>query len=58
MKVVFEGQDESPNKDGIFTLKFIFPDDYPIHGPEARFISPMFHPNVNESSNSHVCIFY
>lgn len=55
-KVVFEGPDESPYEDGIFTLKFIFPEDYPTHGPEARFMTPMFHPNVDASSDNHVCI--
>ena len=55
-KVVFEGPDESPYEDGIFTLKFIFPEDYPTHGPEARFMTPMFHPNVNAKKDNHVCI--
>jgi len=55
-KVVFEGPDESPYEDGIFTLKFIFPEDYPTQGPEARFMTPMFHPNVNAKSDNHVCI--
>ena len=55
-KVIFEGPDESPYEDGIFTLKFIFPEDYPTHGPEARFITPMFHPNVDPTSDNHVCI--
>lgn len=55
-KVIFEGPHESPYEDGIFTLKFIFPEDYPTHGPEARFITPMFHPNIDNSSDNHVCI--
>ncbi len=55
-KVVFEGPDESPYEDGIFTLKFIFQNDYPISGPEARFMTPMFHPNVDATSDNHVCI--
>ena len=53
-KVVFDGPIASSYEDGIFLLKFIFPNDYPTHGPEAKFITPMFHPNV--SSNQHVCI--
>lgn len=55
-KVIFEGPDESPYEDGIFILKFIFPIDYPTHGPEARFITPLFHPNVNRGDDQHVCI--
>ena len=55
-KVVFEGPEESPYEDGIFTLKFIFPSDYPTHGPEARFMTPMFHPNIDPEQDQHVCI--
>lgn len=55
-KVIFEGPEESPYEDGIFTLKFIFPEDYPKKGPEARFITKMFHPNINTEMDQHVCI--
>jgi ubiquitin-protein ligase len=55
-KVIFDGPDESPYEDGIFILKFIFPEDYPKNGPEARFITPMFHPNVDPTEDQHVCI--
>ena len=55
-KVVFEGPEESPYEDGIFTLKFIFPETYPKSGPEARFITPMFHPNIDPDNDQHVCI--
>lgn len=55
-KVIFDGPEESPYEDGIFTLKFIFPKDFPKSGPEARFITPMFHPNINPKEDQHVCI--
>ena len=54
-KVVFDGPEETAYEDGIFTLKFIFPNDYPTKGPEALFITKMFHPNVREG-DQHVCI--
>ena len=54
-KVIFEGPEASPYEDGIFTLKLVFPTNYPTNGPEALFITKMFHPNVTES-NQHVCI--
>ena len=53
-KIVFDGPLETAYEDGIFTLELIFPENYPIGGPEAKFITPMFHPNV--SHNNHVCI--
>ena len=55
-KVIFEGPDHSPYEDGIFALKFIFQQDFPTTGPEAQFITPMFHPNIDPRNNQHVCI--
>lgn len=55
-KVVFDGPEETAYEDGIFTLEFIFPNNYPEKGPEARFITKMFHPNVNSDVDNHVCI--
>ena len=54
-KVIFDGPIASSYEDGILLLKFIFPTDYPTHGPEAKFITPMFHPNIKKS-DQHVCI--
>ena len=55
-KVVFDGPEETAYEDGIFTLEFIFPNNYQEKGPEARFITNMFHPNVNSIVDNHVCI--
>ena len=54
-KIEFDGPEETAYEDGIFVLEFKFPPNYPIHGPEAKFITPMFHPNVHPKTN-HVCI--
>lgn len=54
-KVVFDGPEETAYEDGIFTIKFVFPNDYPTHGPEGIFITKMFHPNVRVP-DQHVCI--
>ena len=54
-KVVFDGPEASAYEDWIFTIKFKFPQNYPTNGPEALFITKMFHPNVRES-DQHVCI--
>ena len=54
-KVVFDGPEETAYEYGIFSLKFIFPNDYPTHGPEGIFITPMFHPNVRVP-DQHICI--
>ena len=55
-KVVFDGPEETSYEDGIFIIKFNFPNDYPTHGsPEGIFITKIFHPNVRVQVQQ-VCI--
>lgn len=54
-KIVFTGSQCSPYDDGYFILELLFNKGvFPKFGPEAKFITKMFHPNVDE--NGHVCI--
>lgn len=54
-RIIFQGSIYSPYEDGIFTLEFIFNKGrFPNNGPEAKFMTKMFHPNID--SNGHVCI--
>lgn len=54
-QVVFKGSECSPYEDGYFIIDFLFNKGvFPTCGPEAKFITKMFHPNVND--NGHVCI--
>ena len=46
-RVTMFGPTDSPYKDGIFTIKIIFPDDYPKHGPEFKFMNKIYHLNVD-----------
>jgi ubiquitin-protein ligase len=52
--VVFEGSKCSPYENGYFILEFLFKGTFPEVGPEAKFITKMFHPNID--NNGHVCI--
>jgi ubiquitin-conjugating enzyme E2 D/E len=54
-KIVFEGSKYSPYEDGFFTLELLFnKGTFPKCGPEAKFITKMFHPNID--TDGHVCI--
>lgn len=55
-KIVFTGSHCSPYDDGYFILELLFEKGpFPKFGPEAKFITKMFHPNIDEK-NGHVCI--
>ena len=40
------GPKDSPYEGGIFTIKILFPQDYPNHGPDFKFMNKIYHLNV------------
>ena len=48
-----KGTIDSPYEGGLFKLRIIFPYTYPIKHPDIRFITKIFHPNVN--SDGFIC---
>ena len=63
-RVTMMGPKDSSYNGGIFILSVKFPQDYPNHGPEVCFKTPIYHVNVNPKKNyssdgeplGHVCI--
>jgi ubiquitin-conjugating enzyme E2 S len=45
----------TPFDEGIFKLRLLLPDDFPNSAPRAEFITPVFHPNINQSTGA-VCV--
>jgi ubiquitin-conjugating enzyme E2 I len=39
-------------ENGVYKLVFTFPDEYPSKPPHAKFVPPLFHPNVYPSGNA------
>ena len=58
------GPSDTNYKNGLFYVRVLFPDNYPNEKPEVRFITPIYHVNVNHVQNygadvdplGHVCI--
>ena len=60
-KCTILGPKDTPYKGGLFYLKIIFPDNYPIGKPEILFLSPIYHLNVKffidgTTPLGHICV--
>ncbi|KAF3157661.1 hypothetical protein TWF569_000226 [Orbilia oligospora] len=52
-KVVIQGPDGSNYASGTFVMFLDMTDDFPRKAPQARFITPIIHPNINK--HGRVC---
>merc|ERR1712107_863107 len=46
--VVVAGPEESPFEGGVFKLELFLPEDYPMTAPKVRFITRIYHPNIDK----------
>ena len=46
--VAIEGPGDSPYERGIFHLELFLPADYPMGPPKVRFLTKIYHPNVDK----------
>jgi ubiquitin-conjugating enzyme E2 D/E len=42
---------------GIFHFYLEFPMEYPFRPPKVRFITPIFHPNINDDGMIFITLF-
>ena len=47
-KVKMNGPSASPYENGVFELELFLPDQYPMSPPKVRFLSRVYHPNIDQ----------
>lgn len=48
------GPENSPYRNGIFTIEILIPDNYPFSPPNIKFLTKIYHPNIDE--NGRICL--
>jgi ubiquitin-conjugating enzyme E2 N len=47
-KVVIAGPPTTPYEGGIFNLELFLPEEYPMVAPKVRFMTKIYHPNIDK----------
>ncbi|XP_060084171.1 ubiquitin-conjugating enzyme E2 N-like [Ylistrum balloti] len=46
--VTVKGPKESPYENGVFNLELFLPEEYPMSAPKVRFVTKIYHPNIDK----------
>lgn len=46
--VIMAGPNGSPYEGGLFKLELFLPENYPLYPPSVRFLTKIYHPNIDK----------
>lgn len=46
--VMILGPTQSPYEGGVFKLELFLPEEYPMAAPKVRFLTKIYHPNIDK----------
>ena len=52
--VILQGPEDTPYSQGVFKLKFKFPENYPFKAPDVKFLTTVYHPNI-KTDTGEIC---
>lgn len=54
LRAQITGPEDTPYADGVFLLSLSIPERYPFEPPHVRFLTPVYHPNID--SDGRICL--
>ena len=54
LEAQLQGPEGTPYEAGIFKLDVVIPDRYPFEPPKVRFVTPIYHPNID--AGGRICL--
>ncbi|AYV82350.1 MAG: hypothetical protein Homavirus35_1 [Homavirus sp.] len=47
LNVIIDGPPDTPYEGGVFQLEMYLPQEYPLEPPKVRFLTKVYHPNID-----------